>query len=115
MTSPQLTDVMAVIAAELGALARIAQALDQSINVLVPEPMGEEHRKAVQRIDMLHQNLRDLTEVLGRIAEDESNCHPIRIEDICRDVRQAFLRERLLAVGAANGPPDASDGQVDLF
>ncbi|MDQ2095717.1 hypothetical protein [Rhodalgimonas zhirmunskyi] len=115
MKPPLLTEVMAVIAGELGELARIAQALDQKIAVLVPAPMEDEQRKAIQRIDMLHQSLRDLTAVLGRIAADESNGHPARIEDICRDVQQAYIRERLLAVGVATCPPDAVDGQVDLF
>ncbi len=115
MKKTLLTDIMAVVAEELTELAQIAESLDRTLEELVPSPQETEQIKAIQRVDMLHQHLRDLTAVVSWIAQDESNGYEARMDDITRVVKLDYIRKRLLADAAMVPISETADGRVDLF
>lgn len=115
MKKTLLTDVMAVVAEELTELAQIAESLDKTIEALVPNPGNSEQIRSIQRVDMLHQHLRDLTAVVAWIAQDDSNGYEACMDDITRVVKLDYIRKRLMADDGTRPMSEIASGRVDFF
>lgn len=110
-----LTDVLAVVAEELTDLTLIAETLDETLEALVPVPGDTEQVKAIQRVDMLHQHLRDLTAVVAWVARDESNGYEADMGGITHVVKLDYIRKRLLFDPSIAPLPETGSGRIEMF